>query len=671
MFGAQLNTATGKLTVEGTADLELIRREGKKENYSVYSEAEPEEPKKSKVNWDLVRTIIAAAFLLAGYILDKIGVVAFSLVIPLYLIAMVSGGWGNFRKAFYSLRRLDLNMSVLMSAAIIGAIAISQWEEGAFVAFLYAVSEMLESWTMARARKSIRELMDIAPKEARIIRATGEVKIPVEEIRVDDVIVVLPGEKIPMDGDIVKGETAINQSAITGESVPVEKGPGDEAYAGTLNTHGALEIRVTKLVKDTTIAKIIHLVEEAQTKRAPTQAFVERFATIYTPIVLVLAVAIVLFPPLFLGYAWRPWIYRGLALLVVSCPCALVVSTPVAIVSAISNAARNGVLIKGGTYLEQAGSLKAIAFDKTGTLTKGEPAVTDIVALDDHSNQEVLQMAANLERRSEHPLAVAIVNEAKAKGIVPEPIEGFSTITGRGAQGLSQNKTVYIGNVRLFAEKGISTESISVMVERLQAEGKTVMIIGSTESFMGIIAVADRVREISKTAVSSLKRMGIHLVMLTGDNNATAQAIAKEVGIDEFEAELLPQDKVSAVQNLLNKYGAVAMVGDGINDAPALATATVGIAMGGAGTDTALETADIALMADDLTKLPFTIGLSQAALKIIKQNIGFSLFIKLIAVIAVFPGWLTLWLAILADMGASILVTLNGIRLVGFKSDRK
>lgn len=662
---ATLNTMTGKLTVEGAADLEAIRWEGKKENYTIVPvDEKPKEPAKPKVDWELVRTVVSGLTLLVAYVAERTGGPA-ALFIPLFVLAMVAGGWGNARKAFYSLPGLNFNMSVLMTTAVIGAVAIGQWEEGAVVAFLYSVSEMLESWTVERARQSIRQLMDIAPKMARVRRSTGEVEIPVDVIQVGDVMIVRPGEKIAMDGRIIKGESAINQAAITGESVPVEKGPGAEVFAGTLNTHGSLEVEVTKLVQDTTIAKIIQLVEEAQTKRAPSQAFVERFAAVYTPIVLALAAGIALVPPLLLGYQWGPWIYRGLALLVVSCPCALVVSTPVAIVSAIGNAARNGVLIKGGVYLEEAGSLTAVAFDKTGTLTKGEPVVTDTIPLGTQSELELLQIAADLEARSEHPLAVAIVKAAKARGLKVEPAEGFSAITGRGARGIIGEETVYIGNLRLFEELGSQTEPVAERVRRLQEEGKTTMVVGAAQGFLGIIAVADEVREISAVAITALKRAGIRrTIMLTGDNEATARSISDRVRVDEFRAELLPQDKVAAVQDLLKEYGKVAMVGDGINDAPALATATVGIAMGGAGTDTALETADIALMADDLSKLPSTIRLSRAALIVIRQNITFSLAIKALAVLAVFPGWLTLWLAILADMGASVLVTLNGIRLL-------
>ena len=672
---ATLNTMTGKLVVEGKADLKVVQDLGSEEDYTItleddFSSEQPATPKHQaqKADWELRRAALSGIALAIGYAAEKFAG-PMMVFLPLYIVAMVLGGWGNFRKAARALPRGNFNMSVLMSIAVIGALAIGQYEEGASVAFLYAISEMLEAWTMEKARRSIRDLMDIAPKVAIVRRGESETEMSVEDIIVGDVLIIRPGEKIAMDGIILKGESAVNQAAITGESLPVEKGPGAEVFAGTLNTHGSLEVEVTKLVQDTTIAKIIHMVEEAQGKRAPSQAFVEKFAAVYTPIVLALAVGIVFIPPLFLGQEWSPWIYRGLALLVVACPCALVVSTPVAIVSAISNAAKNGVLIKGGMHLEEAGTLEAIAFDKTGTLTKGQPAVTDLVVISVASEDTLLKVSASLEARSEHPLAVAIVKAAEDRHLAVIPAEDFSSITGRGAQGTVNGETVYIGNPRLFTELGINLEPITAQVERLQSEGKTAMIVGTKEKFLGIVAVADEVREASAKTIAELKKDGIsHTIMLTGDNTATARAMAQRVGVDEFRAELLPQDKVTAVEELLQKYGKVAMIGDGINDAPALALSTVGIAMGGAGTDTALETADIALMADDLTKLPFTIRLSKKSLEIIKQNITFSLVIKLVAVLAVFPGWLTLWLAILADMGASIIVTINSLRLLQVKA---
>jgi Cd2+/Zn2+-exporting ATPase len=667
---ATLNTMTGKLTVEGEANVTAIQELGKEEDYTITPEASQAVATQQIAgpDWEMRRVIISGISLVTAFLLEKFGG-PIAGYLSLYVVAMVLGGWDNFKKAGRGLRRFNFNMSVLMSVAVIGAFAIGQYEEGASVAFLFAISEMLEAWTVDRARRSIRELMDIAPAVASVRRGDSEYEIPAEDILVGDIIIVRPGEKIAMDGVIIKGESAINQAAITGEALPVERGPGAEVFAGTLNTHGSLEIEVTKLVKDTTIAKIIHMVEEAQSKRAPSQAFVDKFAAVYTPIVMALAVGIIIIPPVFLQQEWIPWIYRGLSLMVVACPCALVISTPVAIVSAISNAAKNGVLIKGGVYLEETAALKAIAFDKTGTLTKGKPELTDLIPVQLQSEDTLLKIAAKLEVRSEHPLAEAIVRAAEDRHLAVVPAEDFSAITGRGAKGTIDGETVYIGNTHLFMEIGAPIETVMKDVERLEGEGKTVMIVGTKEKVFGLVAVADEVRSESANAIMALKRAGIErTVMLTGDNPATAKAIAAKVGVDEFRAELLPEDKVAAIEELLKKHGKVAMIGDGINDAPALAVSTVGIAMGGAGTDTALETADIVLMADDLTKLPFTIRLSRAALNIIRQNIGFSLVIKIVAVLAVFPGWLTLWLAILADMGATILVTLNSLRLINVRA---
>ncbi len=670
VHSASLNTMTGRLTVEGAVDLPAIRRLGREENYAINPLSQPAvqfQPPKSGA-WPLHRAVLSGVSLAAAYGVEYAGgpPAAF---LPLYLAAMAAGGWGNLHKAARALPRMNFNMSVLMSVALIGAVGIGQYEEGAMIAFLYSVSELLEAWTMEKARRSIRELMDIAPKNALVRRAGREETVPVEEIVIGDVMIIAPGAKIAMDGQIIRGESAVNQAAINGESMPAEKRPGDAVFAGTLNTYGALEVRVTKLVQDTTIAKVIHMVEEAHGRRAPSQAFVERFAAVYTPAVLALAVGLVFIPPLVFGYEWKPWLYRGLTLLLVSCPCALVVSTPVALVSAICNAAKNGVLIKGGLHLEAVGSLNAVAFDKTGTLTKGQPVVTDVVSFGLLAQETLLAMAADLEIRSGHPLAAAIVEAAQRQGYQARPAKLVTAIAGRGVQGVLGAQTVYIGNPQLFSELGVGLGDAAKAVEGLQGQGKTVMLIGTAEAVLGLIAVADEVRANSRSAVAALRRAGIkHTIMLTGDNEATAKAIAAQAGVEEYRFELLPQDKMVAVQALLDKYGKVAMVGDGINDAPALALSTVGIAMGGAGTDTALETADIALMADDLSKLPFAVRLSRAALGIIRQNIAFSLLIKAAAILAVFPGWLTLWLAILADTGATILVTLNSLRLLRVKA---
>lgn len=665
---ASLNAITGKLSVEGAVDLKTLQALGKEEGYTVTlaaaNDGEGAATEERKIDWALFRAVLSGLGLVMGYGAEYLGG-SLSASLPAYGMAVLLGGWGNFKKAAFALPRGNFNMAVLMSVAVIGAMLIGQYEEGATVAFLFSISEMLESWTMDKARRSIRQLMDLAPKTARIFRAGKEIEVPVESVCAGEVMIILPGEKISLDGIVIKGESAVNQAAITGESIPAEKSFGAEVYAGTLNTTGALEVRITKRVQDTTLAKIIHMVESAQGSRAPSQVFVEKFAAVYTPIVMVLALGIVLVPPLAFGYEWSPWIYRGLALLVVACPCALVVSTPVAVVSAISNAARQGVLIKGGIHLEEMSALNAIAFDKTGTLTQGEPAVTDVIATGIVTEDQLLSTVADLEARSEHPLAEAAVKAAKARGHQVHPVEDFTALPGRGAQGTLCGDMVYIGNSRLFREMGLSIESLESTLEKLQQQGKTAMLVGTKAAVWGVIAVADAVRDGSAATLAALKQAGIQrTVMLTGDNERTARSIAEQVGADEVRAELLPQDKVSAIRELLGKYGKVAMVGDGINDAPALALSSVGVAMGGAGADAALETADIALMADDIGKLPFILRLSKMTLGIIRQNIGFSLLIKTVAVLAVFPGWLTLWLAILADMGASLIVTLNSLRLL-------
>jgi len=617
----------------------------------------------SRVNQEVLSASLSAVFLALGFFTKAKGLTL--IYVPSFVIAMIIGGMDNFKEAYRSIKQLEFNMHVLMGVAVIGAVAIGELEEGAVVSFLYAVSEMLESWSMDSARKSLQKLVDMAPKTARVKRPSGEVEVPVEEVNIGDILLIRPGEKVAMDGVIVKGESAINESTITGESIPAEKGPGDEVYAGTININGFLEVRVTKLVNDTTLAKIIHLVQEAQSKRAPIQTFVDRFAAVYTPIVIGLAGLMMILPPLLLGFDWYPWIYRGLALLAVSCPCALVISTPVAIVSAISNAAKNGVLIKGGMYLEEVAELRALAFDKTGTLTRGESVVTDVIAVEPHSEEEILYKACSVEKMSEHPIARAIVKAARSRGIDGTQAEGFTALSGKGAQGRVDGEVVLIGSAKLFDEKGLDTAGISRELNRLQDEGKTTVLVGTETGILGIIAVADEIRDTGRETVSMLKSAGIErTIVLTGDNEATARAISRRAGVDEYFAELLPQDKVTILEKLKEKYGKVAMVGDGINDAPALAEATVGIAMGGTGTDVALETADVVLMKDDLTKVAYLVRLGKNTKRVIQQNIILSILIKVGAVLATFPGWLTLWLAILADMGTTLLVTLNGMRLL-------
>lgn len=585
-----------------------------------------------------------------------------------YAASILIGGYTLFIKGLKNLSRLKFDMNTLMTIAIIGAAIIGKWGEAATVVILFAISEALERYSTDKARQSIGSLMDIAPKEALIRRGNEEMMIHVEDIQVGDIMIVKPGQKLSMDGLVIKGTSTLNQAAITGESVPVTKTIDDEVFAGTLNEEGLLEVKVTKRDEDTTISKIIHLVEEAQAERSPSQAFVDKFAKYYTPAIVLLALLIAVVPPLF-GGDWSQWLYQGLAVLVVGCPCALVVSTPVAVVTAIGNAAKNGVLIKGGIHLEEAGHLKAIAFDKTGTLTKGIPAITDIVTYGGNEN-ELLTVTAAIEKGSQHPLASAIVRKAEENGLNLNgvSVEEFQSITGKGVKAKVNNEMYYVGSPNLFEELHQTIEStIKERITRMQTEGKTVMVLGTEKEILSLIAVADEMRETSKEVISKLNHIGIETVMLTGDNQRTAEAIGKQVGVSDIKADLLPEDKLNFIKELLGKHQSVGMVGDGVNDAPALAASSVGVAMGGAGTDTALETADIALMADDLSKLPYTIKLSRKALAIIKQNITFSLAVKLVALLLVMPGWLTLWIAIFADMGATLLVTLNSLRLLKVK----
>ncbi|MGG1600779.1 heavy metal translocating P-type ATPase [Paenibacillus naphthalenovorans] len=669
---AQINFGASKITVFGNASIEELEKAGAFENLKVTPDKERAVEKKEpfwKENWNV---IVSALLLIAGYFLgEQYGEGLLSSLT--YGASMLIGGYELFKKGLKNLFRLQFDMNTLMTVAIIGAAAIGEWGEGATVVILFAISEGLERYSMEKARQSIHSLMDIAPKEALIRRSSTELTVNVDDIRVGDIMIVKPGQKLAMDGVVIKGESNVNQAAITGESIPVAKTVDDEVYAGTLNEEGLLEVQVTKTVEDTTIAKIIHLVEEAQAERAPSQAFVDQFAKYYTPAIMIAAVLVAVIPPLFVGSSWGEWIYRGLALLVVGCPCALVISTPVSIVTAIGNAAKRGVLIKGGIHLEEAGRISAVAFDKTGTLTKGVPQVTDFITIGKNlfgKNNEILRIAAILEKGSQHPIASAIVRKAEAVQVdFKADAEEFSSLTGKGVKGKVDGQLYYMGSPKLFSELQTSIDKeILTQIGELQNQGKTVMLLGTEENILALIAVADEVRDSSQHVIHKLHELGMKkTVMLTGDNQATADAIGKRLGIAEVKAELLPQDKLEYIKTLRSQYGNVAMIGDGVNDAPALAASTVGIAMGGAGTDTALETANIALMGDDLSKLPYTISLSRKTLAIIKQNIAFSLGIKVLALLFIVPGWLTLWLAIFADMGATLMVTLNSLRLLQVK----
>lgn len=670
---AKVNFGAGKISIEGEATIAEIEAAGAFENLKVQSEHDTEpriETKEPfvKRNWNLLVSLFLIILALGSQVVNGEDAL---LTEGLFILAIIIGGFSLFKEGFSDLLKLNFSMESLMTIAIIGAAIIGEWTEGSIVVILFAISEALERFSMDKARQSIRSLMDIAPKEALIRRNNVDQMINVSKIEVGDIMIIKPGQKIAMDGQVIKGHSSVNQAAITGESVPIEKNINDDIFAGTINEEGALEVKVTKHVNDTTIAKIIHLVEEAQGERAPAQAFVDKFAKYYTPTIMVIAALIVIVPPLFFNGDWNTWLYQGLSLLVVGCPCSLVISTPVSIVSAIGNSAKNGVLVKGGIYLEEIGGLKAIAFDKTGTLTKGTPTVTDFTTVDSKDEEKYFSIITALESYSQHPLASAILKEADNRAISYKSVvvDEFTSITGKGIQGNIEGITYLVGSPKLFESILTDNSKIIENYQRLQQQGKTAMLLGTDKQILAVIAVADELRESSKAVIEKLHDLGIeHTIMLTGDNATTAQSIGKQTGVTEIKGDLMPQDKLDYIKSLKETYGKVAMVGDGINDAPALAASTVGIAMGGAGTDTALETADVALMGDDLQKLPFIVKLSRQTLRIIKQNITFSLGIKLLALLLVVPGWLTLWIAILADMGATILVTLNGLRLMKVKS---
>jgi Zn2+/Cd2+-exporting ATPase len=618
------------------------------------------------------------------------------------LIALLLAGGPIIRSAWRSLRiNRDLNINVLMSIAAVGAVIIGATTEAGLVMVLFALGEALEGYTGARARASIRSLMTVAPNEATVMRPcmdcqgvngyTGgpcpycgieEQRIPVDRLLVGDQIIVKPGERIAMDGRVIRGESAVNQAPITGESRLVEKQPGDAVFASSVNGGGLLEIEVTHLVADNTISRLIQMVSEAQEKKAPVQRFVDQFARVYTPAVVLLAFLVAVLPPLLWGQPFwsaieptQGWLYRGLALLVVACPCALVISTPVSIISAISSGARQGVLFKGGAHLEALSRVKAIAFDKTGTLTRGRPTIAAVRSLACETGpdlvcepcSDLLALASALEKRSEHPLATAVVAAAAQRGVNGRfnAAQSVQTLGGRGVTGIVNGQTVTIGSHRYFDGEAIPHEAHCREIDAAAAAGHTIMLVSQENVYQGYISAADTARPSSQAAVAALKAQGLSaLIMLTGDNEATAQAIGQAVGVTHIEANCLPEDKVTAVRRLRDQYGPIAMVGDGINDTPALATADVGIAIGG--TAQAMETADISLMNDDLSRLPFALRLSRAAMRAIQVNVALSVGIKLVFILLVLAGFGTMWMAVLADMGASLLVTLNGMRLLRF-----
>ncbi|QDU48087.1 heavy metal translocating P-type ATPase [Gimesia panareensis] len=583
-----------------------------------------------------------------------------------YLTSMLTGIWFVLPKAWFALKRLRPDMNLLMCVAVLGALFIDEWFEAAAVAFLFSFSQLLEAWSVGRARRAVATLMDLSTPIARVRDADGnEITVAAESVSVGTVFLIRPGEKIPLDGAVIKGTSDVNQAPITGESVPVSKQADDEIYAGTINGDGLLEAKCSKPAEDTILAQIIRMVGEAQSRRSPSELWVEKFARIYTPIVMVLALLVLLCLPLLLQVSWHNAMYRALVLLVIACPCALVISTPVSIVAALAAAARNGVLIKGGEFIETPSRLRALALDKTGTLTQGKPVVTKIVPLNGHTEAELLERAAALEAHSNHPLALAILDAATERQVAFQPAEDYQIIQGKGATAKLNGREFWLGSHRYLEERKEETTEVHQQLEELSRNGQTVVVIGNDTHVCGFIALADRVRETSADVIRDLHAAGIEqLVMLTGDNQGTAQTVAREVGMDQVHAELLPEDKLRVIESLVAEYEHVAMVGDGVNDAPAMSRSSLGIAMGAAGSDVAIESADIALMTDDLTKIPWLIHHSRHTLNIIRQNIIFALSIKVLFVILMALNHASLWAAIAADMGASLLVIFNGLRLL-------
>jgi Cd2+/Zn2+-exporting ATPase len=720
--------ATGRVTARydtGVTDSATLAAAIERAGYEVRDGAGGEPGDRPEAVWRSrrgLRTWASGFFLAAGLAVAllfpganvRVGTVLGSphaLADVLYLFGVATGGEIILRDGYRSARSRSLDMDFLMSAAIAGAVTASLvfaeplYLEGATLAFLVNVAELLERHSMDRARTSLRELMDLSPDEATVRRsgegptprgedAGGEpVTVPVEDVRVGDVVLVSPGEKIPVDGRVVAGDSAVNQAPVTGESVPVDKTEGEEVYAGSINETGYLEVETTAAAGDDTLSRVIELVADAESERSDREQFVDRFASYYTPLVVGAAVLAAVGPPLFLGGVWHVWFVRGLTLLVLACPCAFVISTPVSVVSGITSAARHGVLVKGGSHLEAMGDLEAVALDKTGTLTTGDLTVTDVLPLGDNTEAEVLRCARGLEARSEHPIGEAIVDRAAAESVGSRDVTEFESITGKGVRATLDGRPHYAGKPALFAQLGFDLSHVHAatdggavtarsrdrcertdcldllgdVVPRLQAQGKTVVLVGTETELEGIVAVADSVRPEAAVAVRRLRELGVEeVVMLTGDNERTARAIAETVGIDAFRAELLPGEKVSAVESLQSEYDGVAMVGDGINDAPALATATVGIGMGAAGTDTALETADVALLGDDLSKLPYLRALSARASGVIRQNVWSSLGAKALLACLVPFGYVPIWLAVLVgDAGMTVAVTGNAMRLSG------
>ena len=631
------------------------------------SSCEVETPVVSRRTWALM-TVSGTAAIVAEIVAWSEASEQSVAVIALALLSIATGGLGTLKKGWIALKNFTLNMNFLMSVAVIGALAIGEWPEAAVVIFLFALAELIETLSLERAKNAIKGLMAMTPEIATVQLVSGEWReIAAADVQVGQTVRVKPGERIPLDGVVTAGGSSVNQAPITGESMPVVKAAGDLVFAGTLNERGMLEFRVTANKGNTTLDRIIHTVQEAQGQRAPTQRFVDQFARYYTPAVVAFAILVAAVPPLLFGAAFEPWFYKALVMLVIACPCALVISTPVTVVSGLAAAARQGILVKGGVHLENGRLIKVVALDKTGTLTHGKPVVTDVVPLVDLPKDQLLQLAACVDAHSEHPIAAAIVSAWQGGEATLRPLlqaASFESITGLGAKAVVEGQLYYVGNHRLYEDLGVCGLHAEEVLGRLEKEGKTAVVLATETEPLCVIGVADTVRGHSAEAIRQLHALGVASVMLTGDNQTTASAIAIQVGIDDARGNLLPEDKLAVIDELLGRYGQVGMVGDGINDAPALAKSSIGFAMGAAGTDTAIETADVALMDDDLRKVPHFIKLSRDTSHVLQQNIALAIGIKAIFFALALAGKATLWMAVFADMGASLIVVFNGMRLL-------
>jgi Cd2+/Zn2+-exporting ATPase len=621
--------------------------------------------------WETISLAVSGVLVAAALLVHWKELLPLSAVAGMAVAAMLAGGWFLLPKAWKAVRQFRPDINLLVVIAAIGASVIGEWVEASAVVFLFGVAEWLEGWADRRARRATEALLELAPKVAVVKRDGRFVEVPVDQVALGETVATKSGMSIPLDGEVISGESSVNQAPITGESVPVDKKPGDTVFAGTINGEGSLEIEVTKTTGDTTLARIIRLVAEAQDQKAPTQRFVDVFAGYYTPTVTVVALLVFLVPPLLMGGEWNTWLYRACVLLIIACPCALVISTPVSIVAGLTALARRGVLVKGGAHLETIGRLRGLAVDKTGTITAGKPQVLAVDLVNAANEAAVLGIAAAIDDHSAHPLANAVVGYAKAKGISFSRASNYQARSGRGAEGVIDGHAYFVGNHRFAHELGVCSEDIEARLGAIEANGQSVVVVGHRPhdgckgEVLGIIAIGDTLRPNAKAAVAALHAAGVEqVIMLSGDNQRTADFIAKQVGIDEARGDLLPDDKVAAVKALREKYGVVGMVGDGVNDAPAMATANIGIAMGAAGTDAAIETADIALMQDELGKIAETIRMGRRTLGIIHFNIAFALSLKALFLVLTLIGYASLWFAILADTGATLLVIANALRLL-------